>query len=140
MVYQRYKCSLSLLTIDIDHLKSINDTFGHDVGDQVIVQVADICRCQKRKSDVVARFGGEEFLILLPENNLKNACVVAQRLREQIAAQDLLPMPPINATVSIGVAEANSKMSSIFDLIKLADQAMYEAKNSGRNRVCSIGR
>lgn len=138
--YQRYKCSLSLLMIDIDHFKSINDTFGHDVGDQVIVQVADICRCQKRKSDVVARFGGEEFLILLPENNLKNACVVAQRLREQIAAQDLLPTPPINATVSIGVAEANSKMSSIFDLIKLADQAMYEAKNSGRNRVCSIGR
>ena len=81
--HQRYRHPLSLLMLDIDDFKSINDKFGHDVGDRVIVQVADICRCQKRKSDVVARFGGEEFLILLPENNLKNARRVAERLRRR---------------------------------------------------------
>src|SRR6516165_5155019 len=136
--YQRHWRPLSLLMVDIDQFKSINDRFGHDAGDHVIVQIAEICRQQKRKSDVVARFGGEEFLLLLPETQLSEAQVVAERLRQQVEASVLsIASHAINTTVSIGVAQASSSMKTIFDLIKVADHAMYAAKNAGRNRVCA---
>jgi hypothetical protein len=97
----------------------INDRFGHDAGDHVIVQIAEICRQQKRKSDVVARFGGEEFLLLLPETQLSEAQVVAERLRQQVEASVLsVASHAINTTVSIGVAQTSSSMKTIFDLIK----------------------
>jgi diguanylate cyclase (GGDEF)-like protein len=116
----------------------INDRFGHDAGDHVIVQIAEICRQQKRKSDVVARFGGEEFLLLLPETQLSEAQVVAERLRQQVEASVLsVASHAINTTVSIGVAQTSSSMKTIFDLIKVTDHAMYAAKNAGRNRVCA---
>jgi diguanylate cyclase (GGDEF)-like protein len=136
--YQRHWRPMSLLMLDIDQFKSINDRFGHVAGDHVIVQIADICRQEKRKSDVVARFGGEEFLLLLPETNLAEAERVAERLRQLVETRDLsVASRAINATISIGVAEANPYMEAIFDLIKLADQALYNAKNAGRNRVCA---
>jgi diguanylate cyclase (GGDEF)-like protein len=136
--YQRHWRSMSLLMLDIDQFKSINDRFGHDAGDHVIVQIADICRQEKRKSDVVARFGGEEFLLLLPETTLAEAERVAERIRQLVETRDLsVASRAINATISIGVAEANPYMEAIFDLIKLADQALYTAKNAGRNRVCA---
>jgi diguanylate cyclase (GGDEF)-like protein len=134
--YQRHWRPLSLLMIDIDEFKSINDRFGHDVGDHVIIQIADLCRQEKRKSDVVARFGGEEFLLLLPETTLDEAQLTAERLRRLVETRDLsIASRAVNATISIGVAEANPYMEAIFDLIKLADQALYAAKNAGRNRV-----
>jgi diguanylate cyclase (GGDEF)-like protein len=136
--YQRHWRPLSLLMLDIDQFKSINDRFGHDAGDHVIVQIAEICRQQKRKSDVVARFGGEEFLLLLPETQLSEAQAVAERLRQQVEASVLsIASHAINTTVSIGVAQASSSMKTIFDLIKVTDHAMYAAKNAGRNRVCA---
>jgi diguanylate cyclase (GGDEF)-like protein len=136
--YQRHWRPMSLLVLDIDGFKSINDRFGHYAGDHVIAQVADICRKHKRKSDIIARFGGEEFLILLPETQLAAAQRVAERLRRQVEAREFLITPhAINTTISIGIAEANRAMDSIFDLIKCADQALYAAKESGRNRVCA---
>jgi diguanylate cyclase (GGDEF)-like protein len=136
--YQRHWRPISLLMLDIDRFKSINDQFGHDVGDHVIVQIADICRQEKRKSDVVARFGGEEFLLLLPETQMAEAQAVAERLRKLVEAS-VLPIAShaITTTVSIGVAQASSSMDTIFDLIKVADHALYAAKNAGRNRVCA---
>jgi diguanylate cyclase (GGDEF)-like protein len=135
--YQRHWRPLSLLMLDIDRFKSINDQFGHDIGDHVIVQVADICRRYRRKSDLIARFGGEEFLLLLPETQASEAQAAAERLRRRVERSDLsIATHTIAATVSIGVALATPNMRTIFDLIKAADHALYVAKNSGRNRVC----
>jgi diguanylate cyclase (GGDEF)-like protein len=134
--FQRYERPLSLLMIDIDHFKSINDRFGHAVGDQAIIHVAHFCRKDHRTSDVVARIGGEEFVLLLPETDLEQALVVAERLRKRVAETPLhsnardVPM-----TVSIGVAEACVGMGNVDELLKRADDALYEAKRSGRNRV-----
>ena len=135
--YQRHWRPLSLLMLDIDRFKSINDQFGHDIGDHVIVQIAEICRRYRRKSDLIARFGGEEFLLLLPETEASDAQAAAERLRRQVERSDLsIATHTIAATVSIGVAPATPNMRTIVDLIKAADHALYVAKNSGRNRVC----
>lgn len=133
---RRYGGALSLLMIDIDFFKSINDSFGHEVGDQVIIQLTKVaCSC-KRDSDVLARIGGEEFALLLMETNLQQAQLVAERLRNEVAANPAIAAPGrIPATVSIGVATANDAMTGIADLMKAADQALYDAKRSGRNRV-----
>ncbi len=134
--YQRHWRPLSLLMIDIDQFKSINDRFGHDVGDHVIIRIADICRQEKRNSDVVARFGGEEFLLLLPETDLEEAQNVAERLRRLVESREFsIASRAVNTTVSIGAAQANPYMETMFDLIKMTDQALYAAKNAGRNRV-----
>jgi diguanylate cyclase (GGDEF)-like protein len=133
----RYDRPLAVLMMDIDHFKSINDGHGHAVGDYVIAEVADICREQKRSSDIVARIGGEEFIVLLPETDLASAVIVAERLRQQIGARDVdLGTRIARVTVSIGVAELQPGMASIDELIKLADRALYVAKRTGRNRVC----
>ena len=129
---------MSLVLFDIDRFKSINDSFGHYAGDHVITQIADICQQQKRKSDIIARFGGEEFLMLLPETKLAAAERVAERLRRKVEMSAIsVASSAITTTISIGVAEANPTMANIFDLIKLADKALYIAKDSGRNRVCA---
>jgi diguanylate cyclase (GGDEF)-like protein len=126
---------LSVLMIDIDAFKSINDDFGHDVGDKVIVMVADVCRVLIPGAGVIARLGGEEFALLLPETGLKDAHDLAERLREAVskiivAEADGLFTP----TVSIGVSEA-ADGASISDLLKQADVALYDAKQAGRNKV-----
>jgi diguanylate cyclase (GGDEF)-like protein len=136
--YQRYRRPMSLVLFDIDRFKSINDRFGHQAGDHVIMQIAAICRQHKRKSDLIARFGGEEFLILLPETKLAAAERVAERLRRKVEMSAFsVASNAIDATISVGVAEANPSMNTIFDLITLADRALYMAKDSGRNRVCA---
>lgn len=134
--YHRYNCPLSLLMLDIDHFKSINDRFGHDVGDRVIVQVAEVCRESNRNADVLARFGGEEFVVLLPETNLQEAIIGAERLR-QLVSERLLQVDNgvVNATVSVGVAQADHATLALTDMLKRADQMLYDAKRSGRNRV-----
>ena len=134
--FQRHGRPLSLLMLDVDFFKSINDRFGHDVGDQVVAQIAALCREDRRVSDVVARIGGEEFALLLPETAMEAAYTVAERLRRCVEASPLLSNSNgLAVTVSIGVAEAGPGMSSIVDLMKDSDRALYEAKRLGRNRV-----
>jgi diguanylate cyclase (GGDEF)-like protein len=133
---RRYGRPLSLLLLDIDHFKSINDRYGHDIGDQVIVAIARLCGTQTRDSDVAARIGGEEFAILLPETDLAEARAVAERLR---AAADEQPLAssagPIAVTVSIGTALADGKTAGSAGFMKRADEALYAAKRGGRNCI-----
>jgi len=132
----RHDRPLSLLMMDIDFFKSINDRFGHDTGDQVIVHLANMARGSKRESDVLARLGGEEFALLLPDTSIEQAHAFAERLRHDVAAGPLVAGADlISTTVSIGVAAAAGRHSAISDLMKAADLALYEAKNAGRNRV-----
>jgi diguanylate cyclase (GGDEF)-like protein len=134
--FDRYERPLSLMMIDVDRFKSINDRFGHDVGDRVIEHVASICREGKRTSDIVARIGGEEFVMLLPETPLESAMLVAERLRRRIADSPLLDAAArVALTASIGVAEAGNRTDGVAALMKDADEALYRAKNAGRDRV-----
>ena len=133
---QRYRRAISFLMIDIDYFKSVNDNFGHQMGDQLIVHLARLSHQCKRDSDVLARIGGEEFALLLPETDLTQANVLAERLRREVSANPLIAKScPIRATVSIGVAAATDDMSTLSELMKAADQGLYEAKRAGRNRV-----
>ena len=136
----RYGRPVSLLLLDIDHFKKINDTLGHAVGDEAIRFLSSTCRQMLRQSDALGRLGGEEFGILLPETALKAALHFAERLRVQIAGA-LLPLDlqpePLHFTTSIGVATAHP--DDTFDtLLHRADVALYEAKNTGRNRVVTL--
>jgi diguanylate cyclase (GGDEF)-like protein len=134
--FQRYHRPLSLLMVDVDHFKSINDGFGHATGDEALLQVANACGSGKRKSDVVARIGGDEFALLLPETDGAQAAVVAERVRCAVAALSFqLQNDSASLTVSIGVSTATLSMSGIDALMRVSDQALYEAKLLGRNRV-----
>ncbi len=129
--------SLSALMFDIDFFKQVNDTFGHSVGDQVITAIANICRQIFRKADVVGRYGGEEFAVVLPEANVTTAKEVAERIRS--AVEDLsfaTPAGRFSITISLGIACLNDKCRNLNDLICRADDALYEAKETGRNRIC----
>jgi len=134
--FDRYERPLSLMMLDIDLFKTINDRYGHQVGDHAIAHIAALCRDGKRTSDVVARIGGEEFALLLPETSLESGRQVAERLRRAVADTPLMIAgAPIPITVSIGVAEANTEMVDVAALMRAADQALYGAKHAGRNRV-----
>lgn len=137
--FRRYGRPLSLLLLDIDHFKSINDRYGHDVGDQVIIAVARLCQTKTRDSDVAARIGGEEFGILLPEADLDEARIAAERLRVAIAEQPVdTSSGPLTVTVSIGAAPAEASAAGVAELMKRADEALYAAKRGGRNRVAAM--
>jgi diguanylate cyclase (GGDEF)-like protein len=138
----RFSRPLSVLMLDIDHFKRVNDTYGHSTGDQVLRALADCFRQNKRGIDVEGRYGGEEFVLLLPETLLPGASQIAERLRQSVA--DLsIPVCRVNGdssvnlriTVSVGVAHMLPEISSLDALIHRADQALYRAKDSGRNRV-----
>jgi diguanylate cyclase (GGDEF)-like protein len=132
--FQRYYRSLSVLMLDVDHFKSINDRYGHAVGDITLKAIADACLARKRKSDVVGRLGGEEFAILLPETSLSWARIVAERLRKRIAGLSITADGhQFKVSASIGIAEAAVSMSGIDALMNAADQALYKAKAGGRN-------
>lgn len=136
--FRRYRRPLSMLLLDIDDFKAINDRFGHDVGDQMIVHVAMLCDENKRDADVVARVGGEEFAVLLPETDLENGCVVGERLRRLVSARSLQAAGTnVPVTVSVGVAQFDATMAGVSDLMKLADRMLYRAKHAGRNRIAS---
>ncbi len=135
--FQRYQRPLSMLMVDIDHFKQVNDRYGHAVGDETLVAVAQACVSGRRQSDIVGRLGGEEFAILLPETELAQAAVVADRLRETIAAHVMIAHKvQFKVTASIGLAEASVSMSGIDVLMRAADQALYQAKEQGRN--CTV--
>jgi diguanylate cyclase (GGDEF)-like protein len=130
---------LAAVMIDIDHFKHINDQFGHAVGDHVLRRFADCCRANVREIDVIGRMGGEEFLILLPENDLAGARAVAERLRRQIVELAIqTDLGTVRITASVGVAAAAGEARDLAALIRRADDALYIAKNSGRNQVASL--
>jgi diguanylate cyclase (GGDEF)-like protein len=137
---QRYMRPLSLLMLDIDQFRAVNDRLGHAAGDRVLQNVAAICRAEKRDSDVVARVGDEEFAVLLPETAESAALQFAERLRAQV--RDSTPLGSgenVSVTVSIGLAGASVRTSGIQALIRQAEQARYEAKRTGGDRVM-VGR
>jgi diguanylate cyclase (GGDEF)-like protein len=132
----RYRRPVALLIFDIDYFKCINDTFGHQVGDSMIVHLANLARACTRGSDVLARIGGEEFALLLPETDVCQAQELAERLRAEVAENPLAARSEaIAATVSIGLAERGVEMSEFCHLMRAADTALYDAKRAGRNRV-----
>ncbi len=129
----RYDRQLSLLMIDIDHFKNVNDTYGHIVGDKVIVAISETLKKYFRKADTVGRFGGEEFTVILPETTLQSAILSAERLR--LAVSQIKFNTKEKITISIGIAELDSTMKNEMDLLKKADQLLYKAKQNGRNRA-----
>jgi diguanylate cyclase (GGDEF)-like protein len=129
--------ALSLALLDIDHFKRFNDTYGHAAGDQVLTAVARTLTDNLRPTDLVARFGGEEFVIIFPDTDIGQAVIAAERVRLSIAATEVCtlngqPLPRV--TVSIGIAQL-APGQSVKDFLEVADQALYRAKDAGRNRV-----
>lgn len=132
----RYGRPLSVLMIDIDLFKRVNDQYGHDAGDEVLIRIAQLCDTQARMSDIAGRLGGEEFAVLLPETGVGDAFLVAERLRDTLAGEVVsVNGVGIAVSVSVGVSEG-AQASSLEELMKHADLALYEAKRLGRNRVC----
>jgi two-component system cell cycle response regulator len=135
---RRYNLSLSVLLADIDRFKAINDTHGHIVGDSVLRQVGELLRSSARSVDIVARWGGEEFVIVMPETAPHGAVIFAERLRRRIEKRDFADpgQPQLELTVSIGVASfPDDRIHSADSFVSIADQALYRAKNEGRNLV-----
>lgn len=134
----RHEQPLSMLMIDIDFFKNINDMYGHDVGDKSIVSLAKILRETIRKSDIVGRYGGEEFLLFLPNTTTKGAVVLSEKIRKKIEQSDI--GVDVSITVSIGCAEyvEDSAIVNIQNLIKKADEMLYVAKENGRNRTVAF--
>ena len=139
--HTRYDRPVSLLMIDIDHFKQVNDTYGHPAGDVVLVELGKRLTLQAREIDRVCRYGGEEFVVLLPETDSAGAQVIAQRLCEAMADEqwDLGDGTQISVTVSIGVASCPDHVGTSQALLTAADKALYAAKESGRNRVYNYG-
>jgi diguanylate cyclase (GGDEF)-like protein len=131
---QRYGRPLSALMFDVDHFKQVNDTYGHGAGDRVLALLADCCRHTLRASDVCGRYGGDEFVVLLPETVPPNAFALAERLRRSIAAASIVGSGhPLRVTISLGVAALNPQCASLDDLLNRCDKALYVAKARGRN-------
>ncbi len=133
----RHQRSLALLMLDLDLFKDVNDTHGHRVGDQVLVEISTLIAQEIRSSDILARYGGEEFAVLLQESEAGAACALAERLRAVIEQTALeTPAGPLHLTVSVGVAAIPSiAIDSSARLVESADRALYRAKTEGRNRV-----
>ena len=135
----RFREPLGLMLVDIDHFKNFNDTYGHQMGDEVLRQVSKVIKETVRNCDLVARYGGEEIAVILPKTNDFGGSVLAERVREAIAAiniRDMAGRSIQQITASVGIAEGLDDEIVPVDLIKKADQALYAAKNNGRNQVC----
>jgi diguanylate cyclase (GGDEF)-like protein len=132
---------LAVALVDIDHFKVVNDTYGHLAGDKALRAVTDAMRSQLRGSDMAGRFGGEEFVLLLPQAREQDALNVAERLRAHIASLSI-PVddddetgPCIRLTISVGVASLDGESRELTDLLAAADSALYHAKETGRNKT-----
>lgn len=138
MVATRYKQPLSVIMFDIDHFKRVNDVFEHAVGDQVLQEIVQVVCAQIRTTDIIGRYGGDEFLIVLPMTDAQNTYQLAQRIREAVATT-CVPTPKgnVSVTLSIGIAEIlhNNQVESVENLIGCADNALYAAKQAGRNHT-----
>jgi polar amino acid transport system substrate-binding protein len=133
--YNRYKYPLSIILIDIDYFKKVNDQFGHNQGDKTLKEVASILKTEARESDYVGRWGGEEFLIICPETDLDGVRTLAEKLRNTISE---FPFTRIgHITASFGIATCSND-SSFENMINHADQALYTAKSAGRNNVVQL--
>ncbi|WP_411704435.1 diguanylate cyclase AdrA [Edaphovirga cremea] len=131
----RYQHTATLILLDIDHFKSINDTYGHSVGDEAILMLTDELRLSLRMVDVIGRYGGDEFGVILPDTHIDQAYLVAQRLREKISVQRLKNAPDLILRISAGIAEYQPSMEGYQEWLKAADIALYRAKKAGRNRT-----
>ncbi len=137
---ERYKRPTTLLMLDLDRFKLVNDRYGHPVGDQVLKEVAEIIRRRIREVDIAARYGGEEFVVILPETARENAAVVAERIRKSVEdARFAADGQEAKITISIGVADFPTDAHDHDKLVEAADKALYQAKQEGRNRVALAG-
>ncbi len=131
----RTDAPVSLLMLDVDHFKEVNDRFGHPVGDEALRNIAQLLRESLRDPDTPGRYGGEEFGVVLPDTTSEGACVIAERVRRSIEETVAARKPEVRCTVSIGVAEATADLSDSRQWIERADRALYRAKALGRNRT-----
>jgi diguanylate cyclase (GGDEF)-like protein len=130
---KRHAQPLSVIMADLDKFKSINDTYGHQVGDQVLAAFGQVMQASIRQEDLAARFGGEEFILMLPGTTLENATILAERLRESL---ENLTFSPLKTRVTASFGAAQYRPDDTFEtLVNRADEAMYAAKAAGRNRV-----
>jgi diguanylate cyclase (GGDEF)-like protein len=144
---RRHQTPLCVVLIDVDHFKQFNDNYGHLSGDLILKALAELCTQKTRKSDVVCRFGGEEFAILLPDTSLKSAVELMERVRQNVESLQVSGFHGENLkiTISVGLAEVNTKpkagpgRTEISDALALADEQLYAAKNKGRNQVSYLG-
>lgn len=136
---KRHRVPLSLLMIDVDHFKAVNDTYGHTVGDDVLKNLSKIIMSMLRDSDVIARYGGEEIIVITPNTDKAEAVLLAERLRNMVCKSTMATIDTtqeiVQITVSVGVASMGMVILDKEALIEEADKALYEAKKSGRNRV-----
>ena len=134
---ERYKRNISLLMLDIDNFKHVNDTYGHLMGDNILRRISNILQQTVRNIDIPARYGGEEFVVILPETNKDDACIIAERIRKSISqivvvVNDKISISP---TVSIGIAQYTTDGKDPKELINAADTALYHSKHNGKNCV-----
>lgn len=136
---KRYSRKCAVILTDIDHFKSVNDTYGHPIGDLVLRGVARILKDKARDTDIVARYGGEEFAIIMPETDAKGAQVIAERIREAIQAEIFqTELGPLKITLSLGIATSPENGTEKQGLVELADQCLYFAKHHGRNKSITV--
>jgi diguanylate cyclase (GGDEF)-like protein len=133
---RRYKKQFSLIMMDIDNFKAFNDTYGHQLGDEVLKNVARAVKKISRAEDVVARYGGEEFVVILPETDAAQALIVAEKMRDIVESLEIVHgEEPLHVTISLGVASFPMHAREKEELILSADMALYTSKHNGRNRV-----
>jgi len=133
--HRSIRSNVSLLFVDVDHFKRINDTYGHETGDRVLKRIIRLARCRLRSGDTVARWGGEEFVVLLPATDLNGALLIAEKIRYRIENEHFDALAAgLRVTVSIGCAEISSS-EGLDELVARADRALYEAKHQGRNQT-----
>ncbi len=134
-LFKRYKRALTVIMLDIDNFKSINDIYGHKVGDDALLSCAQSCRTVLRATDIIGRIGGEEFAIILPETTQEDAFLLAERMRLGVPKDALLLEQNIQMTISMGLYQLHQDIVDISSALELADKALYQAKNNGRDQI-----
>ncbi len=135
---KRYESVFTVLMIDLDYFKNVNDTYGHQAGDTVLRTVSNSMKLSLRLSDIIGRIGGEEFAVILPETELSGAMIIGERIRKRVEALDIIHKEcKIKITISIGASSSSKDDLSIDEVLQRADTALYRAKENGRNRIYS---